>query len=871
MKSIKLRTKILTGAAVPLLFLLALGVLSIFSINSIRNTNEMVDHTHVVLSDAVGIVSSAVDMETGMRGYLLAGKEGFLDPYTNGGTEAYKRITSLQGTVNDNPKQVARLSEVEKTLHEWQSKVTEPSIAMRREIGNAATMNDMAKSVGEARGKVFFDRFRGDIVTFIERESALLKTRRAEFQAAQKSVTDDSELVSKTVGWVEHTHEVLASAALILAHAVDMETGMRGYLLAGEEDFLRPYNAGKSDFIIDIGKLQKTVDDNPPQVARLKEAEALIMDWISKVVEPAFTLRGEVSDGFKDYGQIDVYVSAKKGKEYFDAFRRKIAEFSRIEQELMVKRQADAKAAEARVVEHLAVMKQNEKWVTHTYEVIQQANAVVAAAVDMETGMRGYLLAGKDGFLDPYNKGGERFNDLVDDLKNTVSDNPIQVQVLDQVEDTIRDWRANVTEPMIDLRRRIGDAKTMDDMADLIGEARGKKYFDKFRQIMADFRAEETGLMEMRKEESAAVAEQTFLFIYLAIAIAVLAGIFIAFFVSRGVLKDVGGEPSDIATLATQIARGDLNIAFTTKNPTGIYAAIKEMAKQLTNVVGQVRTLSDSLASSSQEVSATAQTISQGATEQASGVEETTSAVEQLNASVQQNTENAQVTDGIATKSAEEAKHGGDAVNKTVAAMKTIASKISQIEDIAYKTNLLSLNAAIEAARAGEHGKGFAVVATEVRKLAETSRLTAEEINGLASGSVEIAEQAGKLLEEMVPNIQKTADLVQEISAASGEQSSGVTQINDSMTQLDKATQQNASASEELAATAEELSGQAEHLQQSVAYFKLANGGQVAVGRSRGSQTQVRQQPVAHQSSSSAQPIAAALDDEFNDEDFQKF
>ncbi|MFZ4482054.1 MAG: methyl-accepting chemotaxis protein, partial [Rhodoferax sp.] len=278
---------------------------------------------------------------------------------------------------------------------------------------------------------------------------------------------------------------------------------------------------------------------------------------------------------------------------------------------------------------------------------------------------------------------------------------------------------------------------------------------------------------------AAAAFSKSWLYVGMSVLCVVLT-LLLGFWIIRHLLRELGGEPSYATAIATEVAAGNLTLEIAIKpgDESSLLYAMKSMVGQLAKVVTEVNTCALALASEAQEVSVTSQSLSQASSEQAAGVEETSASIEQMTSSIAQNTENAKITDGMASKAAKEAAEGGESVNATVAAMKQIAKKIGIIDDIAYQTNLLALNAAIEAARAGEHGKGFAVVAAEVRKLAERSQVAAQEIGEVASSSVELAEKAGKLLDSIVPSIRKTSDLVQEISAASSEQSSGVGQIN---------------------------------------------------------------------------------------------
>ncbi|PLX69008.1 MAG: methyl-accepting chemotaxis protein [Denitrovibrio sp.] len=319
--------------------------------------------------------------------------------------------------------------------------------------------------------------------------------------------------------------------------------------------------------------------------------------------------------------------------------------------------------------------------------------------------------------------------------------------------------------------------------------------------------------------------------------IGLLIGIFFAWIISKMVKAPLGGEPREMAEITKRISNGDLDINFETKKgkaPTGLYGDLKEMVDNLRSIVSDVKNSSDNVASGSTELSSAAQDMSQGATEQAASAEEASSSMEEMASNINQNADNALQTEKIALKAASDAGEVREAVDQTVNAMKDIAAKISIIEEIARQTNLLALNAAIEAARAGEHGKGFAVVASEVRKLAERSQEAAGEISELSSSSVDIAEKAGGLLGQILPDIQKTAELVQEITAASNEMRTGSDQINSAIQQLDQVIQRNAGVSEEMAATSEELSGQASALQQAVAFFKMTENGR---GRAQQSMT----------------------------------
>ncbi len=595
---------------------------------------------------------------------------------------------------------------------------------------------------------------------------------------------------------VNHTHEVIRTGETVGALMVDMETGERGFLIAGKDEYLEPFNNGLKKFDEVLAQGKELTSDNPAQVKRWEEILAMKQGWNEVAAKPEIAKRREVTKGEEATKNFKEVSSRTVGKEIFDKIRGVLGSIDE-------KFQASGSDRGHYLI------------TTSTLDL-----------VNMETGQRGFLLSGKDESLDPYRNGKKSLDNHIEELQALVSKDKksgVSGGDVKEVLTLVESWMEKAADPEIEARKEMNKyTATIDDVTAMIEAGAGKKMMDGIRAKLNEIVSEEEKLIDLRAKEQESTASRSINVTVIGTIVALILGWLVAFLIVRGITK-----PLNMANaLANSMAEGDLtkNVDLDQKDEIGqLCNSLNNMVIKLKEVVIDVQSASGNVESGSQQMSSSSEEMSQGATEQAANAEEASSSMEEMSANIKQNSDNAQQTDKIAVKAAKDAQEGGEAVTQAVGAMKEIAGKISIIEEIARQTNLLALNAAIEAARAGEHGKGFAVVAAEVRKLAERSQAAAAEISDLSSSSVEVAEKAGEMLNKMVPDIQKTAELVQEINAASNEQNSGAEQINKAIQQLDSVIQQNAGASEEMSSTAEELASQAGQLQDTISFFKVGD------------------------------------------------
>lgn len=808
------KKKIALSLAPPLGLMCLVGAIGLIALWSIDRTSAWVDHTHKVLSKADRVLAHAVDMETGMRGFLLAGQETFLEPYNRGQGNVFAGIEDLQRTVSDNPGQVARLEDVKQVLKDWQADVTEPQIALRREIGDAPTMNDVSQIVGQARGKKYFDAFRQQIAAFIQTEQDLLVARREDLEASLRQGDMSGDRAVNAIGWVEHTYSVISTAQDILAAAVDMETGMRGYLLAGREEFLEPYHSGSQSFFSLTEELKKTVDDNPAQVARLGEIEVTITSWVSDVVDPIIALRRDIGDA-KTMDDMADTIGEARGKAYFDRFRGLMADFAAEEQHLMQIRQRSQSTT--MWLSFIGIGATMAIALAVGWALARRIGGSIADPIVAVTQAMKRLI---DGDKDVEIVGQDRLDEVGEIAKATqvFQENSRKVEELAKADAE----NARMLEEAATRQREDAEAR-----ANVEREAKAK--VEARQRMMADLQASigdvvqgaTLGAFDRRVSSDFPDQDLT----ELAEAI-------------NRLMDIIGHGLGSTAGVLSRFAKGDLDVRME-----GDFAgAFEELQRnlnatvdRLAGVMREIGEAAELVNENAGEIEAQVSSILHRTSHQAATIEQTSAATEEMSAAIKESSQNTQNARRLATDASAKAQHGGEVVQNAINAMneiETSSRKVSEflslIDDIAFQTNLLALNASVEAARAGEAGKGFAVVAAEVRGLAQRSSDASNEIRSLIHNSNQVIaegvkhiKETGEALGTIYNSAAQVEDVIDQVATSSTEQTSAASEISSAVASFDRAVQENAGMADKTKSNVGSLTDSAEKLNGLLSFFSF--------------------------------------------------